>query len=183
MSENINIVLQEMIERKASEFSLEKEKRPHTGSIISIFLEEWDLFAWLEHPLVPTLEIQCSISVKGDFVRAVWLPNPTLLTPETRTDFTLFANEANLELHSGGRFWCNDEMDFAYEIVLTKEMIEKCEAEAARLFFDVPYSSYQDFHIPLSMLKKGVWRSDTAIQYIRELRSKGFVDNSDYDIW
>ena len=33
------------------------------------------------------------------------------------------------------------------------------------------------------MLKKGVWRSDTAIQYIRELRSKGFVDNSDYDIW
>ena len=55
MSENINIVLQKMIERKASEFSLEKEKRPHTGSIISIFLEEWHLFAWLEHPLVPTL--------------------------------------------------------------------------------------------------------------------------------
>mgnify|MGYP002512856009 CR=1 FL=1 len=77
----------------------------------------------------------------------------------------------------------NQNMDFAYEIVLTKEMIEKCEAEAARLFFDVPYSSYQDFHIPLSMLKKGVWRSDTAIQYIRELRNKGFVDNSDYDIW
>ena len=40
MSENINIVLQKMIERKASEFSLEKEKRPHTGSIISISLEE-----------------------------------------------------------------------------------------------------------------------------------------------
>ena len=71
MSENINIVLQKMIERKASEFSLEKEKRPHTGSISSIFLEEWHLFAWLEHPLVPTLEIQCSISVKGNFVRAV----------------------------------------------------------------------------------------------------------------
>ena len=46
-------------------------------------------------------------------------------------EFIFFANEENLKLHSGGRFWCNEDMDFAYEIVLTEEIIEKCEEAAA----------------------------------------------------
>lgn len=180
MDESINIILRRIVERKATELSLEKEKRNHIGSIVSIFQEEYHLFEWLEHPIVSTLEIQCSISIEGDFVRAVWFPHPTLVTPETKTEFILFANEANLELYSGGRFWCNEDMDFAYEIVLTEEIIEKCEEEAARLLFDVPLSSYQDLHIPLIMLKSGTWQAGTAIQYIKELRTKGVVDNSDY---
>lgn len=183
MNENINIILQRIVERKAKEFSLEKEKQCHIGSVVSIFTEEWHLFLGLEHPLVPTLEIQCSISIEGDFVRAVWFPHPTLITTETKIEFILFANEANLELHSGGRFWCNEDMDFAYEIVLTEEIIEKCEEEAASLLFDVALSSYHDFQIPLIMLKSGIWRADTAIQYIKELRIKGVVDNSEYNLW
>ncbi len=159
-------------------------KRSSADSVVvSIFPEEWHLFTWLEHPLVPALEIQCSISIEGDYIRAVWFPHPALLTPETRTEFVLLANEANLELHPGGRFWCNDEMDFAYEIVLAKKIIEKCEEETATLLFDVPYSNYQDFHIPLIMLKNGIWKAGTAVRYLRELRTRGFVDNSDYGLW
>lgn len=71
-------------------------------------------------------------------------------------------------------------MDFAYEIVLTEEMIEKCEEEAARLLFDVPLFSYYDLHIPLIMLKSGTWQAGTAVQYMKELRTKGCVDISDY---
>lgn len=183
MNKNISTILQRIVEKKAGEFSLEKEKRNHTGSVVSIFPEEWHLFTWLEHPLVPNLEIQCSISIEGDFVRSVWFPHPTLLTTETRTDFILFANEANLELHSGGRFWCNEAKDFAYELVMTKEIIEKNEEEAGRMLFDIPYSNYHDFHISLIMLQKGIWKAGTAIRYIKELRDKGVVDNSDYNLW
>lgn len=183
MKENTNIILEQIIDRKARELSLEKEKQNHTGSIVSMLRDEWHLWGWFKHPLVPPLEIQCSISVEGSFVRAVWFPHPILITPETRTEFVLLANEANLELHSGGRFWCNEDMDFAYEIVLTEEIIEKCEEEAACLLFDVALSSYHDFQIPLIMLKSGIWRADTAIQYIKELRIKGVVDNSDYNLW
>lgn len=183
MKKETNIILEQIIDRKAREFTLEKEKWSHTGSIVSIFQEEWHLFSWLNHPLVSTMEIQCSISIEGDFVRAVWFPHPALITPETKTEFILFANEANLELHSSGRFWCNDAMDFAYEMVLSKEMIEKCEEEAARLLFDVPLLNYKDLHISLIMLKNGKWQSDTAIKYIKEMRTKGSVDNVDYGLW
>ncbi len=180
MDERINIILQRIVERKAAEFSLKKEKWKHTGSIVSIFREEYHLFEWLESPFVSTLEIQCSISVEGGFVRAVWFPHPTQITPETKMEFIFFANEENLKLHSGGRFWCNEDMDFAYEIVLTEEIIEKCEEEAARLLFDVPLFSYYDLHIPLIMLKSGTWQAGTAVQYMKELRTKGCVDISDY---
>lgn len=182
MKKSINMILQRIIERKSSEFSFVMRKQ-NTGNIVSIFREEWHLFTWLENALVPALEIQCSINGDGNFVRAVWFPHPIMITPETRTEFILFANEANIEMHSGGRFWCNDEMDFAYEIVVTEEMIEKCEEDVSELLLDIPYSNYQDFHTPLIMLQRGIWKADTAIRYIRELRSAGVVDNSDYDIW
>ena len=183
MKKETNIILEQIVDRKAREFSLEKEKRNHTGSVVSIFQEEWHLFSWLNHPLVPTLEIQCSISIEGDSVRAVWFPHPVLISIESKTEFVLFANEANLELHSGGRFWCNEDMDFAYEIVLTKEIVEKCEDEVARQLFDIPYSNFRDLHIPLIMLKTEIWQSGTAIKYLMELREKGYVDNSDYNLW
>lgn len=184
MNKSINMILQGIVERKSIEYSLEREKRNHTGSaVISIFPEEWHLFAWLEHPIVPTLEIQCAISLEGDFIRAVWFPHPTLITPETGIEFILFANEANLELHSGGRYWCNEEMDFAYEIVLPKEIIEKCEEEAARLLFDIPFVHYKDLHTPLIMLASNTWHADTAISYLKELRENGYVDNQKYNLW
>ena len=158
MNENINIILQRIVERKAKEFFLEKEKQCHIGSVVSNFTEEWH------------------------FLRAVWFLHSTLITTENKIEFILFANETNLVLHSGGRFWCNENMDFAYEIVLTEEIIEKCEEEATSLLFDVVLSSYHDFQIPLIMLKSGIWRADTAIQYIKELRIKGVVDHSEY-LW
>lgn len=183
MSENFNITLQEIVEKKATEYSLKKQKRNYAGSVIAIFSEEWHLFAWLTHSLVPTLEIQCSIDIESDFVRTVWFPHPALITPKTRTEFILFANEANIELHSGGRFWCNEEMDFAYEIVLSKEIIEKCEEETARLLFDIPFAHFMDCHIPLMMLASNVWQADTAISYLKELRENGYVDNQKYNLW
>ena len=118
-------------------------------------------FEWLEHPLAPTLEIQCSISIESNSVRMVWFPHPVLITQKTRVDFILLANEANIELHSGGRFWCNEDMDFAYEIVLSAEMIEN----------------------PLMMLAENIWSANTAISYLKELRENGYVDNRKYNLW
>lgn len=183
MKENTNIILEQIIDKKAKELSLEKKKRNHTGSIVSIFREEWHLWGWFQNPLVPALEIQCSISIEGSFVRAVWFPHPVLIAPEIRTEFVLLANEANLELHSGGRFWCNEDMDFAYEIVLAEEIVEKCMDEVAQQLFTIPYSQFQDLLVPLTMLKTSIWQSDTAIKYIKELRTKGVVDNLDYNLW
>lgn len=183
MSKNSSLILTQIVNKKSRELSLKKEKQEHSNSVVSIFREEWHLFSLLNNPLVSTLEIQCSIRTEGNFVSAVWFPHPTLITPETKTEFILLANEANIELHSGGRFWCNENMDFAYEIVLSKAIIEACEDEAARLLFDIPYSHFQDLLIPLTMLRNGTWQSSTAIKYLKELRMKGFVDNSDYGLW
>ena len=91
----------------------------------------------------------------------VWFPHPVLITQKTRVDFILLANEANIELHSGGRFWCNEDMDFAYEIVLSAEMIEN----------------------PLMMLAENIWSANTAISYLKELRENGYVDNRKYNLW
>ncbi len=183
MNKNVNLVLTQIVNEKAREFSLKKESREHSDSVVSIFREDWHLYTWLNHPLVPPLEIQCSISVEGDYVRAVWFPHPVLITLETKTNFILLANEANLELHSGGRFWCNEDMDFAYEIVLPKVVIESCRKDVAKLLFDIPYSHFTDLLIPLTMLSNRTWQSHTAIKYIKELRTNGFVDNSDYELW
>ncbi len=183
MKENTNIILEQIIDRKVRELSLEKEKRNHTGSIVSMLRDEWHLWGWFKHPLVPPLEIQCSISVEGSFVRTVWFPHPILITTETRTEFVLLANEANLELHSGGRFWCNEDMDFAYEIVLAEEIVEKCEEEVAQQLFNIPHSHLQDLLVPLTMLKTDIWQSDTAINYLKKLRENGYVDTTDYNLW
>lgn len=183
MDKNMNLILTQIVNEKAREFSLEKESREHSASVVSIFREDWHLYTWLNHLLVPPLEIQWSISMEGDYVRAVWFPAPVLITPETKTNFILLANEANLELHSGGRFWCNEDMDFAYEIVLPKVVIESCGKEAAKLLFDIPYSHFKDLLIPLTMLSNRTWQPHTAIKYIKELRTNGFVDNSDYELW
>ena len=183
MKKGTGMILKQLIDKKAKEFSLEKVKRNNTGSVVSIWREDWHLFSWLIHPLFPALEIQCSINIDGDYVRTVWFPHPTLITSDTRTEFILFSNEANIELHFGGRFWCNEESDFAYEIVMKEEIIENCTEEAARLLFDIPYSNFKDFHAPLIMLSKGVWKSDMAVSYIKELRTNGYVDNADYDLW
>lgn len=182
MGKNYSFILQRIINEKSREYSL--KKREYSDDIVSIFREEWHLFSWLNNPLVPTLEIQGSISDEGDYIRTVWFPHPTLITPETQTEFILFANEANMELHSGGRFWCNEEMDFAYEIVLSKASIEACEEdETARLLIDMPLVYFQDLQIPLTMLRSRTWEAHTAIKYLRELRTEGFVDNSGYGLF
>ncbi len=183
MKKDTNIILEQIINKKARELSLEKENQRHIGSVISMLREEWHLWGRLNHPLVPALEVQCSISTKGDFVRAVWFPHPILITTKRRTEFILLANEANLEMHSGGRFWCNEDMDFAYEIVLAEEIVEKCEDEVAQQLFNIPLSHLQDLLVPLTMLKTDMWRSDIAVKYLKELREKGYVDNSDYNLW
>ena len=84
---------------------------------------------------------------------------------------------------SGGRFWCNEDMDFAYEIVLSAEMIEKCEEGAAKLLLDIPLVHFKDLHIPLMMLAENIWSANTAISYLKELRENGYVDNRKYNLW
>lgn len=182
MKKDISIILKRIIDRKSIDFSLEKEKRNHKGSVVLIWKEDWHLFSQVSHPLVPTLEIQGSINIEDDFVRVVWFPHPTLITPDTRIEFFLFCNEANRALYSGGRFWCDEEFNFAYEIAIEEELIENCTEEAAKLLFDVPLSYFKDLHIPLVMLSNGTWKSNIATDFINELRTKGYVENSDYNL-
>lgn len=57
--------------------------------------DEWHLWGWFKHPLVPAVEIQCSISIEGSFGRAVWFPHPIMIAPETRTEFVLMGSNGN----------------------------------------------------------------------------------------
>ncbi|MEJ8733759.1 MULTISPECIES: hypothetical protein [Mediterraneibacter] len=183
MKQDSRIILEQIVNRKSRELCLEKQKWDTSASIVTIFREEWHVFARLLHPLVSILEIQSSFYVEEEYIRAVWYPHPVMMTADTRREFILFANEANIELYSGGRFWCDENMDFAYEIVLPAEMAERCEREAARQLFDIPYSNFCDLHLPLVMLKRGSWKADTAKRYLAELRESGYVDNTKYDLW
>ena len=89
----------------------------------------------------------------------------------------LFANEVNRELGNGGRFWVDTEyFDFAYEERFEEEMLQLIE----RHMFEWPLGQFRDIHIPLMMLLQGKWGTETAIQFLKELRENGFVENKKY---
>ena len=45
------------------------------------------------------------------------------------------------------------------------------------------FSHFMDSLTPLMQLKTGEWTVDRAIEYLDELREKGYIDNSEYGIW
>ena len=51
-----------------------------------------------------------------------------------------------------------------------------------RQLFDRPFSPFRDSLTPLMQLKTGEWTVDRAIEYLNELKEKGYVYNSEYGI-
>ena len=61
-------------------------------------------------------------------------------------------------------------------------MIDHLE-ELEQQLFDKPFSHFRDCLTRLLQLKDGKWTVDKAIKYINELRTEGFIDNSEYGLW
>ena len=55
--------------------------------------------------------------------------------------------------------------------------------ELEQQLFDLPFSHFRDCLTPLMQLKDGKWTIEKAIQYLDELRTEGYVDNSSYGFW
>ena len=182
-----NILLDKIIKNKCAELGFGSMEIQKGGPVVSILREDWHLFIEFQSPLLPSLQLQCAITIEGDAISLLCFPSPVIITDETMNEFIRFCNEANRELFMGkawGRFWCDEEnYDFAYEAILPEKVIEKDTDEASKQLFDIPYTHYQDMHIPLIMLASKKWKSDMAIRYLQELRENGYVDNADYSLW
>ena len=87
--------------------------------------------------------------------------------------------------HLGGRFWVDTEyFDFAYEERFEEEMLQLSGMNVLeRHMFEWPLGQFRDIHIPLMMLLQGKWGTETAIQFLKELRENGFVENKKYNLF
>lgn len=64
--------------------------------------------------------------------------------------------------------------------VAIKNILENCQKHVEDSMFTIPICQFKDLHIPLVMILTGKWSAQKAIQYLKELRSNGFVVNADY---
>lgn len=179
--------INEIIIRKSNELGFEIMELEHSGNVVSIFREDWHLFLEMRSPIVSSLLLQMTIAVEDEAVQMLLFPSPAIIDSRNTNQFIQLSNTANRYLYRGsalGRFWVDvDNRDFAYELIL-KEILPECHAaETENQLFDVPYAHFKDLHIPLVMLAENVWKADMAIRYLTELREKGYVDNSVYDLW
>lgn len=69
--------------------------------------------------------------------------------------------------------------NFCYEGYLPKLFIDH-SSELEQQLFDKPFSQFKDCLTLLLQLKAEKWSVDKAIHYIDELRTEGFVDDSEY---
>ncbi len=187
MKNENKILLDKIISRKAKAFGLEMIKPERAGNVVSIMREDWHLFMEMRSLVAPPLQLQMAVYAKGAEVRMLIFPSPVIIKRENIGSFIYLSNVANHHLYRGaalGRFWVDRErLDFAYEVILKEDLLERCADEVENQLFDVPYAHFQDLHIPLVMLAGNVWEADTAIRYLEELRENGYVDNEKYGLW
>lgn len=184
--DNIHL-LNKIITAKSNELGFEIMKPKHSGSVVSILRDNLHLFIEMQSPIVPSLLLQMSICVEDGAVRTLLFPSPIIITSGNVCQFVRLSNVANQYLHRGnalGRFWVDEEsFDLAYELILEEHLIEHYTEESGKQLFDIPLSHFIDCHIPLMMLAKNIWKADVAIEYLKELRENGYVDNQRYNLW
>lgn len=187
-TENLSL-LNTIVQQKIRELGLVPLRQFQSPKLISLDApgEKYHLETELASPVARPLPLQISICDDGATVSARLFPSPRIVTEPRAAEYIALANEANRELYrmAGlGRFWVSEEdLDFAYEILFKKEMLESHVEEMAKQLFDVPLSHFQDLYIPLVMLADGVWNGSTALRYFRQLRAEGCVDSRDYGLW
>ena len=176
-------VLRRIVKREQEFFGIRVIKKDNTSKVRQMYPEAWHMFYLLENEnnLVPPLEIQGTMEVlKNDQIRLLWFLHPIMIDEWNMESCILFANEVNRELGSGGRFWVDTEyFDFAYEERFEEEMLQLIE----RHMFEWPLGQFRDIHIPLMMLLQGKWGAEKAIQFLKELRENGFVENKKYNLF
>ncbi len=185
--ENLS-VLGKIVKQKSKELNFTIMKPEYSRTVISFLRkEEWHLFIEMHSPLVPSLSLQMSIYVEDKAVRTLIFPSPIIINSGNVCQFVRLSNAANQYLYRGnalGRFWVDEEsFDLAYEFILEEYLIEHSIEEAGKQLFDIPLVHFMDCHIPLMMLAGNVWKADVAIDYLRELRGNGYVDNRRYGLW
>lgn len=186
-NENI-LLLNKIITAKSSKLGFEIMKPVHSGTVVSILrAENWHLFIEMHSPIAPYLSLQMSICVEDKAVRVLIFPSPIIINSGNVGQFVRLSNLANQYLYRGnalGRFWVDEEsFDLAYELILEEYLIEHYTEESGKQLFDIPLSHFRDCHIPLIMLAKNTWKANVAIDYLKELRGNGYVENQRYNLW
>lgn len=181
-------VLRRIVKREQEFLGIRVIKKENTSKVRQMYPEAWHMFYLLENEnnLVPPLEIQGTMEVlKNDQIRLLWFIHPVMITKCNMENCILLANEVNRELGNGGRFWVDTEyFDFAYEERFEEEMLQLSGMNVLeRHMFEWPLGQFRDIHIPLMMLLQGKWGTETAIQFLKELRENGFVENKKYNLF
>ncbi len=184
--DNIHL-LNKIVTAKSNELGFEIMKPKHSDSVVSILRDKVHLFIEMHSPIVTSLPLQMSICVEDDAVRTLLFPSPIIINSGNVCQFVRLSNVANQYLYRGnnlGRFWVDEEcFDLAYELILEEYLIEHYTKEIGKQLFDLPLAHFTDCHIPLLMLAKNTWKADIAMNYLKELRENGYIDNQRYGLW
>lgn len=172
--------LEELVKKNVRLFNLQFKKRKENPFLLS---EEYHLATGVENELF-SWELQQTIGItnNGKFHMMMFM-HPIIVNDNNRREFIEFANAANMWLGASlGRFWVNYDNDFCYECYLP-ELLTSYLDELEQQLFDLPFAHFKDCLTPLMQLKEGKWTVEKAIQYLDELRTEGYVDNSEYGLW
>lgn len=180
MSDIARKQLDELVKKNVRLFNLQMKKREENPFLIK---DEYHLMTGIENELF-SWELQQTIGItENGKIHMMMFMDPIIVNDDNRGEFIEFANEANMWMGSAsGRFWVNSDNDFCYECYLPELMIQHLN-ELEQQLFDKPFSHFRDCLTPLLQLKDRKWPVEKAIEYINELRTEGFVDNTKYGIW
>lgn len=173
--------LERLIKKNVRLFNLKLKKRKEDPFLLS---EDYHLSTWIENELF-SWELQQTIGITNNSkIHMMMFMHPIIVNDANRKEFIEFANAANIWLGASlGRFWVNSDNDFCFECYLPELLIDGHLDDLEQQLFDLPFSHFKDCLTPLMQLKDGNWPIETAIQYLDELRTEGFVDNSEYGLW
>lgn len=180
MNEILKQKLEVLVNKNVRLFNLKMKRKKDYPFLL---IEEYHLTTKIENEIF-LWELQSTIEItENDKIHMLVFLSPIIIDNHNREAFTEFANSANLWLGSSlGRFCVKDENDYCYEVCLPGFFVNY-PAELEQQLFDKPFSHFRDCLTPLLQLKDSKWSAEKAIRYIDELRTKGFVDNSEYGLW
>ena len=172
--------LERLIKKNVRLFNLKLKKRKENPFLLS---EDYHISTWIENELF-SWELQQTIEITNNSkIHMMMFMHPIIINDDNRKEFIEFANTANIWLGASlGKFWVNNDNDFCYECNLPEFLIGHLD-DLEQQLFDLPFSHFSDCLTPLMQLKDGNWTVEKAIRYLDELRTEGFVDNSEYGLW
>lgn len=169
IDKNAKLLNMKLLKRKDYPFALSEAEDYHLITVLSN-----ELFSW-------KVQMTIGMTEKG-LIHMMLFMHPVIIKEKNRLSFIQFANAANIWLSSEfGRFWVNNDNDYCYECYLPQQLLDNT-TELEQQLFDRPFSQFRDSLTPLMQLKTGEWTVDRAIEYLNELKEKGYVYNSEYGI-